>query len=227
MDRFGAGRPRRFDDRVHVKIAVGGRRRPDPHGFVGHLHMQRARVGVRMDRDRGNAHAPRGCDDAAGDLGAIGDEQAGDHAALLPPCGGESNSGVLAERSEGQVPGIAREGEPSTRICNRQNMPCNAVRVLHDLVIPEPQHAIAGTFKMAVTNPVLCRFRVLTAIDFDNQTFVMAHEINNVGTHRLLSFELQSTKSSAAQHLPEPVFRRRRIGPHGACECQSAFLVWS
>jgi hypothetical protein len=37
--------------------------------------MQRLGVGVRIDRDRADPSAPRGADDPAGDLAAIGDEQ--------------------------------------------------------------------------------------------------------------------------------------------------------
>jgi hypothetical protein len=41
--------------------------------------MRRPRVGVRINRDRRDPHAPRGADDAAGDLAAIGDQDFGEH----------------------------------------------------------------------------------------------------------------------------------------------------
>ncbi|PAV93711.1 hypothetical protein WR25_03167 [Diploscapter pachys] len=39
-----------------------------------------------MDRDRADAEAARGADDAAGDLAAVGDEQRFDHGALRGKC---------------------------------------------------------------------------------------------------------------------------------------------
>ena len=50
------------------------------HRLVGHLDMQRVAVGVGVDRDGLDAHAPRGLDDAAGDLAAIGDQDLVEHA---------------------------------------------------------------------------------------------------------------------------------------------------
>src|SRR3546814_811950 len=49
------------------------------HRLVGHLHERRARVGVRIDRDGRNTHAPRGLDDAAGDFAAVGDQDFLEH----------------------------------------------------------------------------------------------------------------------------------------------------
>ena len=42
--------------------------------------MQRVAVGLGIDRDRLDAHPPRGLDDPAGDLAAIGDQNALEHA---------------------------------------------------------------------------------------------------------------------------------------------------
>ena len=51
------------------------------HRLVGHLDMQRVAVGVGIDRDRLDTHLARGLDDPAGDLAAIGDQDALEHAA--------------------------------------------------------------------------------------------------------------------------------------------------
>ena len=49
-------------------------------GLVGHLHMQRVPVGVGIDGDGLDAHAPRGLDDPAGDLAPVGDQDLVEHA---------------------------------------------------------------------------------------------------------------------------------------------------
>ena len=46
-------------------------------------NMQRLRIRVRIDRDRPHPELPRGADDPAGNLPAIGDEEALDHVLLL------------------------------------------------------------------------------------------------------------------------------------------------
>src|SRR5690606_7283878 len=82
----------------------------DMHGRVGHLHMQRIAIGVRIDGDRAQAHAPCRLDDATGDLAAVGDEEGGEHglgrylagpgpkAARLPPSPGRVTSPRLELR---------------------------------------------------------------------------------------------------------------------------------
>ena len=61
-------------DQLGLEIALGGGGRAQPHRLVRLLDMRRARVGIRIDRDRLDAHGPRGADDATGDLAAIGDQ---------------------------------------------------------------------------------------------------------------------------------------------------------
>ena len=79
MDRLSAGRLGRGDDPVAAQIALADRRSADMHRLVGHLDMQRLRVGVRIDGDRRDAHPARRADDAAGDLAAVGDQDLGKH----------------------------------------------------------------------------------------------------------------------------------------------------
>ena len=66
------------------EIALRGGRRPDMHRLVGHLDMHGVAVGVRIDRDRSDAHLARRLDDAAGDLAAIGDQDLLEHERLFP-----------------------------------------------------------------------------------------------------------------------------------------------
>ena len=58
---------------------MGGRRRADMHRLVGHLDVQRVPVGIGIDGDRLDAHAPRGLDDPAGDLAPVGDQDLVEH----------------------------------------------------------------------------------------------------------------------------------------------------
>ncbi len=76
--RLLAGR----DELVDQKIRLRRRRRAEMDFFVGHLDMQRVLVGVRVDRDGGNAHLAGGLDHAAGDLAAVGDQNFTKHARL-------------------------------------------------------------------------------------------------------------------------------------------------
>ncbi len=90
MHRLGPARPAGRDDLVDDEIALGGLRRPDVDGAVGHFHMEGILVGVGIDRDGLNPHAARGLDDATGDFAAIGDQNALEHAVQLP-----RNAGIL------------------------------------------------------------------------------------------------------------------------------------
>ena len=78
VDRPGARRPGRLDDRGDRQIGLRGRGGADANGGVGEAHMRGVRVGVGIDGDGAEALGARGADDAAGDLAAVGDEQAGE-----------------------------------------------------------------------------------------------------------------------------------------------------
>ena len=74
VDRLGARRERRLDDRVGAQVALRRRRRTQPHRGVGRPDMGRIGVGVGVDRDGLDAQLATGADDAEGDLAAVGDE---------------------------------------------------------------------------------------------------------------------------------------------------------
>ncbi len=75
MDGIGAGLADRLEDLLDDDIGLVGRGRADMNGLVGHLHMQRVTVGVRIDGDGLDAHLLGGLDDPAGDFATIGDQQ--------------------------------------------------------------------------------------------------------------------------------------------------------
>ncbi len=111
MHRLGAARPAGRDDLVDHEIALGGRRRPDVNGAVGHLHMEGILVGVGIDRNRLDPHAPRGLDDATGDFAAIGDQNALEHAVRVPRNAGISGFAVSARNCQCDL-GLLLDGAP-------------------------------------------------------------------------------------------------------------------
>ena len=80
MHRLGAGRQACGNDRVDVEIALRGRRRADAHALVGVEHGPREAIGVGIDRDRCDPHAPQRSADPPGDFAAVGDQDLAEHA---------------------------------------------------------------------------------------------------------------------------------------------------
>src|SRR5437868_2673895 len=80
MHGLRAGLAAGLHDLVHHEIAFGSRRRSDQNGLIGHLHVERVAVGLRIDRNRLYSHATGSLDDTAGDLAAIGDQNSFEHA---------------------------------------------------------------------------------------------------------------------------------------------------
>ena len=101
MDAGGAGRLRGRDDLADVEVALARRRRPDRMRLVRHPDEERPRVGLRMHRDRAHAEPLRGADDPAGDLAAIGDEDAVEHGGS--GCGMAGNGGGTGVEVKGPL----------------------------------------------------------------------------------------------------------------------------
>ena len=85
MDGIGIGDFGGTDDRLHVQIAFGARRRTDADALIGQLHMQCLTVGIRMHRHRFDAQFLAGADDPQGDFAAIGDQDFMKHAEYETP----------------------------------------------------------------------------------------------------------------------------------------------
>src|SRR5499427_9868519 len=79
MHRLGAAVARRLEDPLAIQIALAGRSRADGPRFIGKLDMQRAAVGLGINRHCHDPEPPRGADYAAGDLAAIGDQYLCEH----------------------------------------------------------------------------------------------------------------------------------------------------
>jgi hypothetical protein len=88
---------------------------------------------------------------------------------------------------------------------------------LQHLVVPEPQHAI--TFGLEEQSPLgfeRQRAVMLAAVDFNDQSSLVACKIRDVGAERHLTAELISTDLAQAQHSPDPAFRVRHVPPQRA-----------
>ena len=82
------------------EIALARRRRPDQMRLVGHrARCSASRVGLRIDRDGAHPEPPRGADDPAGDLAAVGDQDAVEHGGS--GCGMAGNGGGTAVEVKG------------------------------------------------------------------------------------------------------------------------------
>ena len=75
MDGVRAGAFGGVDDAGDVEVAFPRRGGADGDGAVGGGDVHGGGVGLRVDGDGFDAHAPRGARDAAGDFAAIGDEK--------------------------------------------------------------------------------------------------------------------------------------------------------
>ncbi len=79
MHRLGAGVPAGGEDVLHHQIALRRRRRADRDRHIRHFDVKRVAVGLGIDRNGLDTHAPGGLDDPAGDLAAVGNEDALEH----------------------------------------------------------------------------------------------------------------------------------------------------
>ena len=80
MHAIGARALRRIKDRFCIEIGFLRARPADVKSLVGAKSMQRAPVGIRINRNARNPHPPRSGEDAAGDFAPVGDEDFFEHA---------------------------------------------------------------------------------------------------------------------------------------------------
>jgi hypothetical protein len=77
VERLGICTSGRIDDLFDREIRFARSGRPDANGFVGETNMARAGVRIGIDRDRVDAEAASGAEDATGDFAAVGDQDVG------------------------------------------------------------------------------------------------------------------------------------------------------
>ena len=81
VHRGRARQPARLDDPVDVQVREPRRCGADGDALVCEAQVQSVSIGLGEHRDRGDAEPPRGPDDAAGDLAAVGYQDLVEHRA--------------------------------------------------------------------------------------------------------------------------------------------------
>src|SRR5581483_770977 len=79
MDRLRSGFFCGAENLFDVKVALRRRRGADGDGLVAGRNVGGMCIGLRIDRNRTDAHAAKGAGDAAGDSAAVGNENFGEH----------------------------------------------------------------------------------------------------------------------------------------------------
>jgi hypothetical protein len=79
----------------------------------------------------------------------------------------------------------------------------NSVKIVDDFVVPDAEHAIAEGAEGTVALLVLGTFRVLTAIEFDNQATFTANEVAAVSINGLLADEFEAAELPTANASPQ------------------------
>ncbi len=98
-----------------------------------------------------------------------------------------------------------RESLGSCRLGNRFE---DAFYVSKHLMIPEPQDAISLLGRPGVPPGIAFGLDgVLAPVDFDDETALETHEIDDVWTKHVLAAKLEPRKLAAAQMMPQQAFR--------------------
>jgi hypothetical protein len=88
------------------------------------------------------------------------------------------------------------------------------VEIIHDLVVPEPDHPQPLASQKRRPPGVTLRItRMLPSIDFDNQPKLRTHEIHIVRPHRLLPLPPKPAQPTVAQASPNPTPRLGLLAP--------------
>ena len=147
VNGLGAGGCCRRQDTIPQQVGFPRRRGADMNRLVRHAHMQRLPVRIGIHRHRGNAHAPGGLDDAAGDLAAVGNQNFIEHGYLSFPY---PYRGLGRDRSRAFYNEFAPPSHPEhaklrlfnrciQRRRNRQAQHHAGIRRVDDAVVPQPR----------------------------------------------------------------------------------------
>ncbi len=103
VDRLRAGAPRGVEDALGDEVGFARRGRAEQHRLVGQPDVARVGVGLGIDGDGADAHAPGGLDDPAGDFSAVGNEDLGEHVdySLIQPGGRLSRKAAMPSCASG------------------------------------------------------------------------------------------------------------------------------
>jgi len=112
--------------------------------------------------------------------------------------------------------GRVREGGGAERRINDFD---HAIRILQDVVIPEPHDAKILRLQPSGAHRVTHRsLTMLTTIDFDNQASTEAGKIGDIRSERDLSPKTMTVDLLASQPRPQTHFRIRLIATQFACD---------
>jgi hypothetical protein len=90
----------------------------------------------------------------------------------------------------------------------------NSVHVSEHIAIPETQYQISARFEVGCPPRIIHpAFRMLSSIQFDDQSRRFAAEIDDVIADRHLPAELQSMQTSVAKPKPQRTFSVGLIAP--------------
>jgi hypothetical protein len=155
------------------------------------------------------------------------------NAGEVGPGGGEALAGAGVERQDCRMPTglVAQEGDDFAA-CQLSPSPRwrgegrgegrflelaepleNPVEVVDDLVFPDADHAVTKCRQHPVALSVVWAFRVLAAIELDDQAPLTTDKINVVAIDRLLANEFEAAKSASANVGPQREFRRGECSP--------------
>ena len=85
----------------------------------------------------------------------------------------------------------------------------NTIQILNNIIVPEADNTITESAQLAVALPVFGAFRVLAAVEFDNQTPLAANKIDVVSIDRFLADEFKATQLPASKVCPQRELRGR------------------
>jgi hypothetical protein len=87
------------------------------------------------------------------------------------------------------------------------------VQILNDFVVPDADHAITEGAEVAVALPVFRAFRMLAAVEFDNQAPLATNEVDVVAVYGLLADEFEAAELPTANACPQREFCSRECTP--------------
>jgi len=95
----------------------------------------------------------------------------------------------------------------------RQQRLENAIEILDHIIVPDTDHPITERAKGAIAVPVVAAFRVLAAVELDNQAPLAANEVDEILTDGLLADEFEAAQLPAAKACPQRELCRRQGAP--------------
>ena len=89
----------------------------------------------------------------------------------------------------------------------------NPIQILDDIVVPDADHAITEGAERAVALPVFGAFRVLAAVELDDQAPLAADKVHLVAIDGLLADKFEAAELASANALPQREFCCRERPP--------------